>query len=69
MEVNMLVLQLTLTTEWRNIILEKENIHQQSDRLNWFGIVRSFKDKTKAYDFEKYLKHGSGHAFVNKHLV
>ena len=29
----------------------------------------SFKDKSKAYDFEKYLKHGSGHAFVNKHLV
>ena len=29
----------------------------------------SFKDKTKAYNFEKYLKHGSGYAFASKHLV
>jgi putative endonuclease len=28
-----------------------------------------FKDKKKAYDFEKYLKSGSGFAFRNKHLV
>ncbi len=29
----------------------------------------SFKNKPKAYEFEKYLKHGSGHAFSKKHLV
>lgn len=28
-----------------------------------------FKDKSRAYEFEKYLKHGSGQAFRNKHLV
>ncbi len=28
-----------------------------------------FSDKQKAYDFEKYLKSGSGIAFRNKHLV
>lgn len=28
-----------------------------------------FKDKYKAYDLEKYLKSGSGRAFVKKHLV
>lgn len=29
----------------------------------------AFEDKTKALDFEKYLKHGSGHAFARKCLV
>jgi putative endonuclease len=29
----------------------------------------SFADKTKAFEFEKYLKSGSGIAFRNKHLV
>ena len=28
-----------------------------------------FTDKSKAFDFEKYLKSGSGIAFRNKHLV
>ncbi|MBN1555642.1 MAG: GIY-YIG nuclease family protein [Phycisphaerae bacterium] len=27
-----------------------------------------FKDHTKAEAFERYLKHGSGHAFANRHL-
>ena len=26
-------------------------------------------DKYKAYEFEKYLKSGSGRAFINKHLI
>lgn len=34
--------------------------------LIWHCI---FKDKKKAYDFEKYLKSGSGFAFRNKHLI
>ncbi|MDO8183507.1 MAG: GIY-YIG nuclease family protein [bacterium] len=29
----------------------------------------AFLNKTKALQFEKYLKHGSGHAFANKHLI
>jgi len=28
-----------------------------------------FQDRYKAYNFEKYLKSGSGRAFLNKHLV
>lgn len=28
----------------------------------------AFKDKYKAYDFEKYLKSGSGRAFAKRHL-
>ena len=27
------------------------------------------KDKYKAFEFEKYLKSGSGRAFIKKHLV
>ena len=29
----------------------------------------AFTDKYKAYEFEKYLKSGSGRAFLNKRLV
>ncbi len=29
----------------------------------------TFIDKTKAFEFEKYLKSGSGIAFRNKHLL
>jgi len=29
----------------------------------------AFSDKYKAYSFEKYLKSGSGRAFLNKHFV
>ncbi|MCR4328890.1 MAG: GIY-YIG nuclease family protein [Patescibacteria group bacterium] len=28
-----------------------------------------FKNKYKAFEFEKYLKSGSGRAFMNKHLI
>lgn len=28
----------------------------------------AFKDKYKAYNFEKYLKSGSGRAFLSKHF-
>lgn len=34
--------------------------------LIWFC---AFPNKTKALLFEKYLKHGSGHAFSKKHLT
>ena len=29
----------------------------------------TFPDKSKAFEFEKYLKSGSGIAFRNKHLI
>jgi predicted GIY-YIG superfamily endonuclease len=29
----------------------------------------AFQNKAKSLNFEKYLKHGSGHAFANKHLL
>ena len=29
----------------------------------------AISDKLKAFQFEKYLKSGSGRAFINKHLV
>ena len=29
----------------------------------------AFKTKKKSIEFEKYLKHGSGHAFAKKHLL
>jgi len=29
----------------------------------------AFENKVKVLDFEKYLKHGSGHAFARKRLV
>jgi predicted GIY-YIG superfamily endonuclease len=35
-------------------------------KLIWYC---AFPDKQKAKKFEKYLKHGSGHAFAKKHLI
>lgn len=29
----------------------------------------AFQSQDKAYEFEKYLKSGSGRAFINKHLI
>ncbi|HRH25112.1 MAG TPA: GIY-YIG nuclease family protein [Candidatus Paceibacterota bacterium] len=29
----------------------------------------AFEQKQKALDFEKYIKHGSGFAFVKKHIL
>ncbi len=45
------------------------NIYVSSKKpfeLIWYCI---FNEKQKAYDFEKYLKAGSGIAFRNKHLI
>lgn len=35
-------------------------------KLIWYC---AFLSKEKALQFEKYLKHGSGHAFTKKHLI
>lgn len=34
--------------------------------LDFYFVI---KDKYKAFQFEKYLKSGSGRAFINKHLI
>lgn len=34
--------------------------------LDFYFVI---KDKYKAFQFEKYLKSGSGRAFINKHLT
>ena len=35
-------------------------------KLIWYSV---FASKEKAYKFERYLKVGSGHAFVGKHII
>ena len=35
-------------------------------KLSWYCV---FKEKEKAYNFEKYLKSSSGFAFRNKRLI
>lgn len=59
-----------------------ENIKERLNRHNLGHVLATtkrlpvelitcviFKNKYKAFDFEKYLKSGSGRAFVNKHFV
>lgn len=48
----------------------KGNVSYTSTRLPIELISYfSFNAKHKAYDFEKYLKSGSGRAFANKRLI
>ncbi len=48
----------------------KKQVHHTSNRLPVELITYvAFSDKYKAYDFEKYLKSGSGIAFRNKRLI
>lgn len=52
----------------------KEHNSRNSDYTSWSGPYNLiwcsiFKNKEKAYDFEKYLKSSSGFAFRNKRLV
>ena len=44
----------------------KSNKSKAPFEIAWCCI---FKNKNKAYEFEKYLKSSSGHAFTNKHLL
>ena len=40
------------------------------DRRPWkLSCYFVFEDKQKAYDFERYLKTGSGRAFTNRHFI
>jgi hypothetical protein len=46
------------------------NVPSTSDRLPIVLITYiAFTDKYKAFEFEKYLKGGSGRAFLSKRLV
>lgn len=60
------------TTNIENRLKAHKNkeVHYTKSRLpiELINLVQ-FKDKQKAYDFERYLKTGSGIAFRNKHLV
>ncbi len=53
--------------------LERHNkgqVHYTKDKLPVkLETYICFQDKYKAYDFEKYLKSGSGIAFRNKRLI
>ena len=49
--------------KWHNVKTTKSKAPY---KLVWYCV---FTEKQKAYDFEKYLKSGSGFAFRNKHLV
>lgn len=48
----------------------KGNVHYTKSRLPFELITHiTFTDKYKAYQFEKYLKSGSGIAFRNKRFI
>jgi len=49
---------------------QKGNVQSTKDLLPVQLIAyTAFTDKYRAYEFEKYLKSGSGRAFLKKHLV
>ena len=48
--------------KWHNV----KTTRFKDPKLVWYCC---FKNKQKAYAFEKYLKSGSGFAFRNKHLI
>ena len=48
----------------------KGYVHYTKTRLPITLIVKiCFEDKDKAFEFEKYLKSGSGRAFIKRHLI
>ena len=49
---------------------QEGNVPATSDRLPLkLDFYFAIKDKYKAFEFEKYLKSGSGRAFLKKHLI
>jgi len=61
-----------ITTDLRKRLQEhnfkglKFTTAKQPYKVIWYS---AFLDKIKAYKFEKYLKTGSGIAFLRKHLI
>ncbi|HLC48893.1 MAG TPA: GIY-YIG nuclease family protein [Candidatus Andersenbacteria bacterium] len=52
--------------EEHNSVKNRYTSNKQPFQIVWYC---RFKDKKKAYDFEKYLKSGSGFAFAKKRLI
>jgi len=49
---------------------EKGHVPATADRLPIaLEFYLAINDKYKAFEFEKYLKSGSGRAFINKHFL
>jgi putative endonuclease len=49
---------------------KNKEVHYTKDKLPIELVhLSQFSDKQKAYDFERYLKSGSGKAFRNKRLL
>ena len=42
--------------------------HTASARPRELVVYTAFRDRHRAAQFEKYLKHGSGHAFARRHF-
>ena len=60
----------TSNLEERLIRHQKGYVDSTKDKLPVSLIFYcAFTDKIKAFEFEKYLKSGSGIAFRNKHLI
>lgn len=56
----------------------KEKLKQHNSKTSKFSSTKTpyelvwycaFQSKTKALEFEQYLKKGSGHAFTKKRLI
>ena len=60
------------TADLKNRLREHNDkeVAYTSKKVPWVLVWNcAFKDKNKAVVFERYLKQGSGFAFVRKHLI
>ena len=56
--------------EDRLVRYQKGQVPATANRLSLeLDFYFATKNKYKAFEFEKYLKSGSGRAFINKHLI
>jgi putative endonuclease len=44
------------------------NVHTSKNKPWHLVTYVAFSSRERAADFERYLKHGSGHAFAHRHL-
>lgn len=60
----------TSNLENRLVRHNRKEVHYTKSRLPFKVVLTiNFPDKYKAYAFEKYLKSGSGRAFMNKRFL
>jgi predicted GIY-YIG superfamily endonuclease len=60
------------TSDMKDRMNRHQNGQVNSTKLNMSAeliFYAALKNKYKAFEFEKYLKSGSGRAFVSKHLI